>query len=266
MRGIKKVGDIMRDIEEEIKQKLLEIEAKESVKILLAVESGSRAWKVESTDSDYDVRFVYIRKTEEYLRINPVKDHIDWQLDEVFDINGWDVKKVLANVYKSNTTPFEWGKSQKIYIKDPLWDKIYENFAPYYNKKNAIYHYLGVAKSTYTKFLQGDKVKYKKYFYALRPLLTCRYIEEKNEVPPIEFDRLLDTDIKDELRQAIDRLLMIKKDTKESDLNPQIPLILEFIKSEIEYHSEILKHIESKSNVDITVLDKVFLDSLAVTF
>ena len=74
--------------------------------------------------------------------------------------------------------------------------------APYYNKKTAIYHYLGVAKSTYTKFLQGDKVKYKKYFYALRPLLTCRYIEEKNEVPPIEFDRLLDTDIKDELRDG----------------------------------------------------------------
>ena len=44
---------------EEIKRKLDEIEEKENVTILFAVESGSRAWGFASPDSDFDVRFVY---------------------------------------------------------------------------------------------------------------------------------------------------------------------------------------------------------------
>ena len=49
----------MRDIEQEINDKLNEIEEREEVRILHAVESGSRAWGFASPDSDYDVRFVY---------------------------------------------------------------------------------------------------------------------------------------------------------------------------------------------------------------
>ena len=63
--------------------KLKEIEEKEQVAILYAVESGSRAWGIASPDSDYDVRFIYVRKPDEYLRLDPVKDVIEWQLDEV---------------------------------------------------------------------------------------------------------------------------------------------------------------------------------------
>jgi len=84
----------MRDIKKEIEQKLLEIEKKENVKILHAVESGSRAWGFASPDSDYDVRFIYVRRKEDYLRLNESKDVIEWQLDEVLDINGWDLKRL----------------------------------------------------------------------------------------------------------------------------------------------------------------------------
>ena len=47
-------------IEDKIKNKLKEIEEKENIRILFAVESGSRAWGFASPDSDYDVRFVYV--------------------------------------------------------------------------------------------------------------------------------------------------------------------------------------------------------------
>ncbi len=50
--------DIKKEILEKIDAELSSIEAKENVKILYAVESGSRAWGVESPDSDYDVRFI----------------------------------------------------------------------------------------------------------------------------------------------------------------------------------------------------------------
>ena len=92
----------MRDIILEINEKLNEIEKEEGVRILHAVESGSRAWGFASPDSDYDVRFVYVRKKEDYLRLDEPKDTIDWQLDEVLDINGWDLKKALKQFAKGN--------------------------------------------------------------------------------------------------------------------------------------------------------------------
>ena len=84
----------MRDILKEIDEKLNEIEEKEGVKILHAVESGSRAWGFASPDSDYDVRFIYMRPAQDYLRLDEPRDVIEWQLDEVLDINGWDLKRL----------------------------------------------------------------------------------------------------------------------------------------------------------------------------
>ena len=47
---------------EKIQEQIRRIEEAENIKMLLAVESGSRAWGFASPDSDYDVRFVYIRR------------------------------------------------------------------------------------------------------------------------------------------------------------------------------------------------------------
>ena len=105
-------GIVMQEI---IKDKLKEIEEKENVTIFMAVESGSRAWGFASPDSDYDVRFIYVRKKEDYLRLDAVRDVIDWQLDDVLDINGWDVKKALQLMHNSNPTIFEWCESPIVY-------------------------------------------------------------------------------------------------------------------------------------------------------
>ena len=81
------------DMEQVIREKLAEIENKENVRIIMAVESGSRAWGFASPDSDYDVRFVYVRKLEDYLKLEKTRDVIEWQLDDTLDISGWDLKK-----------------------------------------------------------------------------------------------------------------------------------------------------------------------------
>lgn len=85
-------------MKEIIQKKLEEIEKQEHVKIILAVESGSRVWGFDSADSDYDVRFLYVREPEMYLKLDNIRDVIEWQLDEVFDISGWDIKKGIAIV------------------------------------------------------------------------------------------------------------------------------------------------------------------------
>ena len=94
-----------------IQTQLRRIEEEESIKILLAVESGSRAWGFASPDSDYDVRFIYIRRMEDYLKLEKVRDVIELPMDDVLDMNGWDLQKTLRLLYKSNPTLFEWFSS-----------------------------------------------------------------------------------------------------------------------------------------------------------
>ena len=93
----------------------LRIEDEEHIKIFLAVESGSWAWGFASPDSDYDVRFVYVRRTEDYLRLEMVRDVIELPINDVLDINGWDLQKTLKLLYKSNPTLFEWFSSPIVY-------------------------------------------------------------------------------------------------------------------------------------------------------
>ena len=133
----------MRDIAKEINDKLNEIEAKEGVRILHAIESGSRAWGFASPDSDYDVRFVYVRPREDYLRLDEARDVIEWQLDEVLDINGWDLKKALKMFAKGNAVLFEWSGSPIVYRTTREWERIREVSKQYFSEKTAIYQYYG---------------------------------------------------------------------------------------------------------------------------
>lgn len=241
-----------------IREKLREIEERENVTILLAIESGSRAWGFASPDSDYDVRFIYMRPMEEYLRLDSPKDTIEWQLDEVLDINGWDLRKALIQFKKGNATLFEWSNSPVVYKRTDTWERIYDIAKSYFSAKTGIYHYYGTARNTYETYLQDELVKYKKYFYALRPLLACKYIEEYNCPPPVLFQDLLKLDLPDELRQGIDKLLEIKKVTQESDLNPQIPVIQDFIAIELVKQKELADTIEDDRSLNWETLNDLF--------
>lgn len=252
----------MRDIKQEILGKLAEIEAKEKVKVLYAVESGSRAWGVESPDSDYDVRFVYVRPKEDYLRLAKRRDVIEWQLDDVLDINGWDLKKTLIQFHKGNATLFEWANSPVVYKSTEEWNEIYEHCKQYFSEKAALYHYYGTANSTYKQYLQEDTVKYKKYIYALRPLLACKYIETNHTIPPVRFDELLRQSLPKELSEEIERMLTIKATSDEKDKNPKMPVIQQFIEAEIERYGQLSKEMPDDRTPDWEALDRAFLTIL----
>lgn len=254
----------MRDIQSEIIAGLDKIEKENNVTILLAIESGSRAWGFASPDSDYDVRFIYARKMEDYLAIQPGRDVIEWQLDDVLDINGWDITKALLAFGKGNANVFEWAKSPIIYRKHECWDKVAETAFNYFSEKASLCHYYGTANSTCKSFLSGEQIRYKKYFYALRPLLCCRYIEHYHKIPPMEFKDLLPLfdlglpGLDSSLFEAIQYLLEQKKVTEEKDLNPQIPEIIGFIESECLRQKEISDSLPDDHNKDFSDLDKAF--------
>lgn len=253
----------MFDIRKDIQQKLLDIEKKETVKILHAVESGSRAWGGASPDSDYDVRFIYIRRKEDYLKLNESKDVIDWQLDEVLDINGWDLKKVLKQFYRGNATLFEWSNSPIVYKTTELWKQIYDEAKGCFSIKAAAYHYYGTAKSTYMKYLQDESVKYKKYFYALRPLLAGKYIQEFQGPPPVLFDDLMKMIIPAELHKGIDELLEIKKKSDEKEKGAQISVIQDFIINELENQKAYVESISDDRKHEWDDLNHIFLKTLS---
>lgn len=249
-------------IEDLVILKLKEIEQKEQVKILYAVESGSRSWGFASPDSDYDIRFIYVRSQTEYLKLEEKKDFIDWELNEVLDINGWDLKKALKHFHKSNATLFEWANSPIVYYSTPEWEEIKKTVNTYFSVKSSAYHYYGTAKSNYQAYLLDDMIKYKKYFYVLRPLLCCKWIEEKSCPPPVLFETLLETEIEEELKELIKELMEKKKQMLESEEGKRIDKLNQYIQDTLIYYKGWLEKQKDDRNPDWKALDNLFLKML----
>lgn len=248
-------------IEERIKEKLIEIEEKENVRILFAVESGSRAWDFASPDSDYDVRFVYIRQKEDYLRIDKERDVIEWQLDDVFDINGWDLQKALGLLHSSNPTLFEWLNSPIVYRSSKEHIELKEIAKTYFNQKRCALHYINMAKHNFMAYLQKDLVRPKKYLYVIRSLLATKWVIEKNTNPPVLFSELVDVYPDDYLLPIINDILDKKKTTPELNEEPQNKELNLYLKNEMEELKSISENLEDK-NTNWNELNTFFLNAL----
>ena len=242
--------------------KLKEIEQKEQVKILHAVESGSRAWGLASPDSDYDVRFIYIRRREDYLRLEEIPDFIDWELNEVLDINGWDLHKALRLLHRSNPTLFEWNNSPIVYKTTPEWAEISAIIGHFFQKKAGLYHYLSTAKKNYREYLKGDMVKPKKYFYVLRPILACRWILEKQTPPPMLFSELADACLDEDLVPAVSDLLRLKMETPEMGLGPRIDVINDYLDASIDEVDQLIQTLPGDERITWDELNHIFMDIL----
>lgn len=245
-----------------ITDKLKEIEKSENVKILHAVESGSRAWGFESPDSDFDVRFIYVRRIDDYLKLQDTKDFIDWELNEVLDINGWDLKKALQHFHKSNATLFEWSNSPVVYYTTKEWAEIYKTASDYFACKSSMYHYYGTANKNYHSYLMEDMVKYKKYFYVLRPILACKWIEKKKTPPPVLFDELKKETLEKEMCPVVEELLKKKVKMSESDKAPKIDELNLYIENRLEYYKKLLENMEDDRKSDWEKLNGLFVETV----
>lgn len=247
-----------------IQQKILEIEQKENVKIIHAVESGSRAWGFPSPDSDYDVRFIYIRPEEFYLSLQKTKDVIEWQLDDVLDINGWDIQKALRLLYKSNPTLFEWCNSPIVYHTTPYFNELKQVINKYFSCKSGLYHYLSTAQSNYREYLKGDTVKLKKYFYVIRPILACKWILENQTPPPMQFSELVSTQMEVEMQNIISNLLELKMKTPEVGEGKRIDRLNEYIEYNIPILKTTVDNLPNDNNESWHELNNLFLMFLQI--
>jgi hypothetical protein len=83
-------------------------------------------------------------------------------------------------------------------------------YKEYFSPLSVVYHYLHMASGNYRQYLQTDEIKIKKYFYVLRPIMACMWIEKYKESPPMEFEKLLVQISDKELLDKINELLLKK--------------------------------------------------------
>lgn len=249
---------------DEILNRLLEIEKEENVIIFYACESGSRAWGFPSEDSDYDVRFLYLRQPDWYLSIDveEKRDVIERPISDMLDISGWDLRKALKLLRKSNPPLLEWLNSPTVYMqKLTIPDKIRALVPQYYSPTASFFHYLHMAQGNYRHHLRGEIVWVKKYFYVLRPLLAINWIEKESGVVPMEFSVLVERCVKSaELKESIENLLQRKKSGQELDREPRIKIISDFVESELQRLET--KVMESKEKPDTEGLNNLFRAAL----
>lgn len=255
----------MKGIHQSVIQQLRTIESEEQVRILYACESGSRAWGFPSKDSDYDVRFLYIRRPEAYLSIFEHRDVIERPISEMLDINGWDLKKGLNLFRKSNPPLLEWLESP-IRYEEPyaVAERIRALSPQSFSPKSSIYHYLNMARGNYRDYLQGSEVKIKKYFYVLRPLLACAWIEKYNEVPPLDFNILVQDLIPhgSELQETVQNLLSRKMSGEELNLELRLDVINTYLEERIAHYEAVASAFEQSVGVMDEALDVLFRSAL----
>ncbi len=201
----------------------LDLVRESGIKILFAIESGSRAWGFPSPDSDYDCRFVYVRPVEEHLVLRATRDVIEFPIEGEIDAGGWDLRKALLLALKGNAVILEWVKSPHAYeeiagFRQSLRDMLTEIEEP----ELVARHYFGLLKRHDFVTAEGD-IRLKKLFYAIRPALSLVYMEERGfrALPPMDIDSLMSgVNLRPDLADLIGGLLAVKKVTREMGTGP----------------------------------------------
>ena len=247
-------------MKETILMELAACEQKHGVKILYASECGSRSWGLANQGSDYDVRFVYARRKDDYLRLEAVRDTIDWCLDDELDIVGWDLSKFLRLLHRSNPSVFEWLGSGVVYTEDEAFEAVRSLARRCVSPKSLALHYLGMASSNNKHLQASHHPSLKRYLHIVRALLSCKWVVEQMTCPPLPFDELCEYGLATELRPQIQTMVDIKRSEEDYDVHGHAPELDLWISVELNNLKKAVSQIESTDKLPWHDLDQVFLE------
>lgn len=227
-------GPISEEMAGLIRRKLTEIAAEEEVRLLFAIESGSRAWGFHSPDSDYDVRFVYARPRRWHYALGARRDVIERPIDDELDISGWELSKALELALGSNMVIAEWLQSPLVYVADQNAVTALTLFCERaFDRKSASWHYLSLLRKQQKRLHDPDgRVRLKRFFYMLRPALALRWMRLCDRpMPPMHMAALIEgADLGADVTAAIDQLTVAKKAATESsaivDPDPRLTALI----------------------------------------
>lgn len=247
-----------------IVENLIKLEREHDIKVIFAVESGSRSTGIPSQDSDYDVRFIYVHRLEWYLSIDEKRETLELPISERLDLNGWELRKSLRLLRKSNPHLFEWLHSGILYAQATTFlekIKLLENEV--FSAKPALFHYLNMAKRNAADYFHSEKIKTKNYFYVLRPVLACLWIEKYRTFPPVELQYLVPkliqpAEIKQEIGTIIERKVAGITETSKEEFRK----LSQFLQHELERIEEVAYNWNEKKDDITPQLNKLFREIL----
>lgn len=246
-----------------IPAQLESIEHRYKVKVLLAVESGSRAWGFESNNSDWDVRFIYVHKPEWYFKVEEQRDVIEYMHGDDVDLVGWELRKALSLLRRSNPSLLEWFHSPKVYYVDEEFGKrIMEVEKDFFNPVKSMYHYNRIYNKHNERYLQQEGYHLKRFLYYLRGVLACQWIEAYKSIPPVSFKDLCETMVNDaDIKAKIDAIIEIKKEGKECDMLTVDNELVEYAQKLADYYNESVGSFRpEQNNVSAEALDSILYD------
>lgn len=245
---------------EDISNELDAMECEKGVTVLYSVESGSRCWGFASADSDYDVRFVYARPRNDYLRLEGVRDTIEWRLDDEFDVVGWDLSKFLRLMRGSNPTVFEWLGSTIVYREKPSFQAVRDVAGACFDPVAHAHHYHGMATKNIDRYIKVGSATLKRYLYAMRAILACRWAVEEMRPVPMAFSELSGAMLEPELMPLVASMVEVKRDGLESNRQEPIPELDEWLRVQEELLRKRIGTLERPARVGWPVLNEVFLE------
>lgn len=252
----------MKDI---ILERLSEIESRYDVKILLAVESGSRAWGFASKDSDYDVRFVYIHRKDWYLQLIEGRDVIEeLDPDGVLDLAGWDLKKALLLLGKGNCAFAEWLNAPITYYRDEeFFNSISNLMNEYFRKISAVNHYYHMAMNHDKRYLEKRGCEMKRFMYHLRGLLAAKWAAIHGTYPSVLFEELVEKMVEEEnIKNEIGKLVELKRESREHNTTIVNDDLVNYANGIAEDINSILGSFPDDKTQDFKKLDEFFLNIL----
>lgn len=245
---------------EAIENVLRTIEEEQNVKIYYAVESGSRAWGFPSIESDYDVKFIYAHPTEWYLSVEEKEENIGFPVNEFLDINGIDIKRSLQLLRKTNPAMIEWLNSPIIYKEEGNFAEDLRSLLKISTSlRHLAFFYYRMAQENYEKDLLDDAVNLKKYFYVLRALFACMYIEKYQEAPPVGMAELLESlELPEDISNGVREIMLRKMMGDEALDEPIEEAIKLFIEDQLQYFQLSIEMLPTVDAIDYGYLDEVF--------
>jgi len=245
---------------DKIQNKLKQIELEKGVEILYAVESGSRAWGFASPDSDYDIRFIYKHDLDYYLSLWEQTDVIEFMTEDDLDGSGWDLRKTVKLLAKSNAPLLEWIYSPVVYYENEAFINQMRALAKdCFSPVSCLHHYLGTTKN-FMDVCEQEEVKLKSYFYALRTALAGKWIIENNTFPPVAFLELLPI-APQNIQEKVKELMQIKANQDESYLHPKEELITTFLQETVQFNMENAVGLRSGKKMS-EELDGIFIKKI----
>lgn len=245
-----------------VPRKLEEIEKEQGIRILYAAESGSRAWGTCRESSDFDVRFIFIRPPEDYLKLEEEKDVLEFPIEDGWDMCGWDVRKLLKLLRGSNTQIYEWFASPIVYVDDGFSQRIRPLLEDCFCRKTACLHYLHQADLKNKKLLHTPRHKIKHYMYILQHLGCVNWVLTHGAPPPLDYRQITAT-LPEELAGDA-RELLRRKLAAETFTEPD-PALDKRIREERSRLMDKAQTLPRKEAVAWEILDRFFLSELAAS-